>query len=136
MPTLKRAVDAAEARAPGRDTKRAKVWHDNEKFLLCPDTYTANDLTQVRLPPNSGYLNPIETVWARLRQDLAAREQEYLSANRVFTVSQFKQHTTQLLNGYNVPAEGQELSFLSKLVHGMPGRLAKYRSNKYGRCGK
>ena len=126
-----RTVPAAE-----RDTKRAKVWHDNEKFLLCPDTYTANGLTQVRFPPNSGDLNPIETVWARLRQDLAAREQEDLSANRVLTVAQFKQRAAQLLNGYSVPSEGQELNFLSKLVRGMPDRLAKCSANKYGRCGK
>ena len=28
-----RAVDTAESRARERKTKRAKVWHDNEKFL-------------------------------------------------------------------------------------------------------
>ena len=38
VPALKRAVDIAEARAPERTAKRAKVWHDNEKFLFCPDT--------------------------------------------------------------------------------------------------
>jgi len=30
---LSRAVDTAESRARERKTKRAKVWHDNEKFL-------------------------------------------------------------------------------------------------------
>ena len=110
--------------------------HDNEKFLLCPSTYTANGLTQVRFPPNSGDLNPIETVWARLRQDLAAREQEDLSQHRVLTKTQFKQRVAQLLSGYGEPAHGQELSYLSKLVRGMPKRLAKCRARKYGRCGK
>ena len=100
----------------------------------CP--YTANGLTQVRFPPNSGDLNPIETVWARLRQDLAAREQEDLSQHRVLTKTQFKQRVAQLLSGYGEPAHGQELSYLSKLVRGMPKRLAKCRARKYGRCGK
>ena len=136
VPALERAVDAAESRAPERATTRAKVWHDNEKFLLCPSTYTANGLTQVRFPPNSGDLNPIETVWARLRQDLAAREQEDLSQHRVLTKTQFKQRVAQLLSGYGEPAHGQELSYLSKLVRGMPKPLAKCRARKYGRCGK
>ena len=114
----------------------AKVWHDNEKFLLCPSTYTANGLTLVRFPPNSGDLNPIETVWARLRQDLAEREQEDLSQKRVLTTTQFKQRVAQLLSEYGEPADGQELSYLSKLVRGMPKRLAKCRARKYGRCGK
>ena len=112
------------------------MWHDNEKFLLCPSAYTANGLTQVRFPPNSGDLNPIETVWARLRQDLAEREQEDLSLGRVLTTTQFKQRVAQLLSGYGEPADGEELSYLSKLVRGMPKRLAKCRARKYGRCGK
>ena len=32
------------------------------------------NLDLVRFPPNSGDLNPIETVWARLRRELAVRE--------------------------------------------------------------
>ena len=136
VPALKRAVDAAEARAPERATKRAKVWHDNEKFLLCPSVYTANGLTQVRFPPNSGDLNPIETVWARLRHDLAEREQEDLAQGRVLTATRFKQRVAQLLYEYGEPADGEELSYLSKLVRGMPKRLAKCRARKYGRCGK
>ena len=36
----------------------------------------------MRLPPNSGDLNPIETVWAKLRKDLAKREFEGLKNNR------------------------------------------------------
>lgn len=88
VPQLKRAVDVAETRASERSTQRAKVWYDNEKFLLCPETYTKHGLEQVRFPPNSGDLNPIETVWAELRKDLAAREQEDLSAGRVLTLAQ------------------------------------------------
>ena len=90
VPKLKRAVDTAEARAAERRTVRAKVWHDNEKFLLCPATYRRAGLTQVRFPPNSGDLNPIETVWAKLRDDLALREQEDLVAGRVLTVAGFR----------------------------------------------
>ena len=103
--------------------------------MLCPETYKKHGLQQVRLPPNSGDLNPIETVWA-VRKDLAAREQEDLSAGRVLTLAQFKQRAAQILNAHSVPKEGQELSFLSKLVRGMPKRLAKCKGKKYGRCGK
>jgi hypothetical protein len=136
VPALKRAVDAAEAQAPERNTKRAKVWHDNEKFLLCPDAYRRCNLAQVRFPPNSGDLNPIETVWAWLRRDLAEREQEDLAAGRLLTAAMFKKRAAQLLNSYGVPAQGQAYSSLSKLVRGMPARLSKCRKNKFGRCGK
>ena len=136
VPALKRAVDVAEARAPERATKRAKVWHDNERFLLCPDTYRRSGLVQVRFPPNSGDLNPIETVWAWLRQDLAEREQQDLVAGRVLTVHMFKQRVAQLLRSYGVPQDGQTYSPLEKLVRGMPRRLAKCRAEKFGRCGK
>ena len=54
--------------------KRANVWHDNETFLNQPNVYTKHGKTSVKFPPNSGDLNPIETVWARLRRDLAVRE--------------------------------------------------------------
>ena len=110
--------------------------HDNEKFLLCPQTYKKHGLLQVRFPPNSGDLNPIETVWAELRKDLAAREQEDLSAGRVLTLAQFKQRAAHILNSYSVPKEDQKLSYLTKLVRGMPKRLAKCTAKKYGRCGK
>ena len=136
VPALKRAVDAAETRGSERVTQKAKVWHDNEKFLLCPATYRQHELVQVRFPPNSGDLNPIETVWARLRRDLAEREQEDLTAGRTITTSQFKQRAAQILNSYGVAAPGQTHSFLQKLVRGMPKRLAKCKANKYGRCGK
>ena len=61
IPNLKRAVDAADE---PRRTVRAKIWHDNEKFLLQPALYRSWGLQSVRFPPNSGDLNPIETVWA------------------------------------------------------------------------
>ena len=136
VPALKRAVDTAESRAQERNTKRAKVWHDNEKFLLCPATYRTNGLELVRFPPNSGDLNPIETVWAELRKALAVREQEDLDAGRVLSVPQFKQRVAQILNVWSVPKTGDTHSFLQKLVRGMPKRLAKCQQNRYGRCGK
>ena len=68
VPVLKRAVIDGGCTNGGQ---RAKVWHDSERFLLCPDAYRRAGLEQTRFPPNSGDLNPIETVWARLRKDLA-----------------------------------------------------------------
>ena len=65
VPALKRAIDTADE--PRRHV-RAKVWHGNEKFLLQPKLYKSYEMTLVRFPPNSGDLNPIETVWAWLRE--------------------------------------------------------------------
>ena len=73
VPALKRAVVDGGCT---NGLQRAKVWHDNERFLLCPGVCRREGLEQTRFPPNSGDLNRIETVWARLRKDLAAREQE------------------------------------------------------------
>jgi hypothetical protein len=58
------------------------VWHDNERFLLQPDVYAEHGLELVRFPPSSGDLNPIETVWAWLRKDLAHREMTDLTAGK------------------------------------------------------
>ena len=66
IPEIKAAVDDAYGDDP---LPRPKVWHDNERFLLQPDVYAANGLHLFRFPPNSGDLNPIETVWAWLRKD-------------------------------------------------------------------
>ena len=93
-------------------------------------------LEQVRFPPDSGDLNPIETVWAWLRRDLAEREQEDLAEGRVLTAATFRKRVAHLLNSYGVPGEGESYSSLQKLVRGMPGRLAMCRKNKFGRCGK
>ena len=136
VPDLKRAVDTAEARAPQQRTKKAKVWHDNERFLMCPATYQKHGLVQERFPPNSGDLNPIETVWARLRKDLAVREQEDLAAGRTISVAQFRQRAAQILNSYGCAGLGESHSYLRKLVRGMPRRLEGCKANKYGRCGK
>ena len=71
----------------GADGALPKVWHDNEKFLLQPDVYAEHGLELVRFPPNSGDLNPIETVWAWLRHDLSERKQADLAAKKaVLTV--------------------------------------------------
>ena len=101
----------------------------------CPQRI-AQLFDMVRFPPNSGDLNPIETVWAWLRRDLAAREQEDLVAGRVLTVHQFRERAAQILNGYGVPADGESYSSLQKLVRSMPRRLAECKKNKFGRCGK
>ena len=92
-------------------------------------------LELVRFPPNSGDLNPIETVWAELRKRLALREQEDLEAGRVLTLQQFRKRASQILASFGEDPKG-EGSFLLKLVRGMPGRLRKCKANNFGRCGK
>ena len=51
VPALKGAVDDAGCHNGGQC---AQIWHDNERFLLCPDVYRKGGLEQVRFPPNSG----------------------------------------------------------------------------------
>ena len=70
-PHLKRA--AALSGSSG-GVKKLKIWHDNEKFIQAPQEYKKVGLMSMNFPPNSGDLNPIETVWAKLRKDLAVRE--------------------------------------------------------------
>ena len=131
IPNVKLAAD------DGEDGAAAKVWHDNEKFLLQPDVYAQHGLELVRFPPNSGDLNPIETVWAWLRKDLAKRELNDLKAKKgVLTVPQFRARAAQILHSYSVPARGEAHSRLEKLIRGMPKRLRKMKANKFGKCGK
>ena len=73
MPALRRAVEGEVSK---------NIWHDNEKFLLQPATYRKFGLRSMPFPPNSGDLNPIETVWASLRKDLSRLELEDLSRGR------------------------------------------------------
>ena len=112
------------------------MWFDNETFLKIDGVYRKNGLAAVRFPPNSGDLNPIETVWARLRRDLAVREFEDLKVGKIITVKQFKQRCSQLLTSYSLKGPGEQYSYLEKLVRGMIARLVKCRKNKYGVCGK
>ena len=134
IPALKRAVD--EAGEMGDPNKKAKVWMDNEAFLKNPGKYKAAGLLAINFPTNSGDINPIETVWAWLRRDLAKREFEDLKEDSVITASQFKQRAAQILQSYSVPETGEQYSKLSKLVRGMRKRLAKCENNKFGPCGK
>ena len=62
VPALRRAVECGGWLFGAR---RAHVWHDDERFLLCPEAYKKQGLEQTRFPPNSGDLNTKETVWAR-----------------------------------------------------------------------
>ena len=133
IPHVKRAVDLADEY---RRNVRAKVWHDNEKFLLQPRVYKENGLDMRCFPPNSGDLNPIENVWAWLRRDLALREQDDFAAKRVITAKQFRQRVAQILRTYEDVPSGQQWSRLAKLVRGMPKRLLRCKSKQYGRCGK
>ena len=43
-------------------------------------------MASVKFPPNSGDLNRIDTVWARLRRDLAVREMADLKVGRCSSV--------------------------------------------------
>ena len=54
------------------------MWFDNEQFLKIDNEYHKYGLTAMRFPPSNGDLNPIETVGAKLRKDLAIREFEDL----------------------------------------------------------
>ena len=112
------------------------MWHDNEGFLQHPSAYKKAGLVSMRFPPNSGDINPIETVWSELRKDLALREFEDLKSNKVISVTSFKQRVSQILTSYSTPGPGQKYSYLQKLARGMPKRLAKCKSNNYGPCGK
>ena len=133
VPSVRAAVDEAYG---SEVPSRPWVWHDNERFLQCPDEYKKHGMALHRFPPNSGDLNPIETVWAWLRKDLAIREQADLKAKRTLTAQQFRQRCSQILNTYAVPQEGQQFSRLQKLVRGMSKRMQKCKANNYGRCGK
>ena len=112
------------------------MWHDNEKFLQQPQAYKKAGLTSMNFPPNSGDLNPIETVWAKLRADLAVREFEDLRCDKIISKTAFKQRVSQLLTSYSMAGPGEKESYLEKLVRGMPKRLEKCKLNKYGPCGK
>ena len=116
--------------------RRANVWHDNETFLNQPDVYKKHGMISVKFPPNSGDLNPIETVWARLRRDLAVQEMEDLQAGRSLSTCQYKRRASLHLTSYGVPQVGESISYLSRLLRGMPRRLAKCKANRYGPCGK
>ena len=132
VPALKRA-----AMTPlQRNAVRSKIWHDNEGFLLIPAEYRRCGLQSVRFPPNSGDLNPIETVWARLRFDLARRARDDLKARRTLTNQQFKQRVSHLLILYSMQREGERWNYYQRLLRSMPARLAKCRANRFGPCGK
>ena len=132
LPAVKRAAQADKQQS----NVHAKVWQDNERFLCQPEMYKAHGLKLQRFPPNSGGLNPIETVWAWLRRDLAKREQSDYVARREIRISQFKQRAAQLLQSYGEKKTGEKHSPLEKLVRGMPKRLHKCKERNYGRCGK
>ena len=116
MPALRRAVEGEVSK---------NIWHDNEKFLLQPATYRRYGLRSMPFPPNSGDLNPIETVWAWLRKDLARLELEDLSQGRDLSVAQFRQRAANVLASYFEAKPGEVWSPLQKLRRGMPARWAR-----------
>ena len=135
IPEVKDAISEAY----GDDMpRRPWVWHDNERFLVKNElVYKRNGLQLHKFPPNSGDLNPVETVWAWLRKDLAVREQVDIQAKRYLTAQQFKQRCAQILHSYTQPDDKDDgLCRLQRLVRGMPKRLRNCKRNKFGRCGK
>ena len=112
------------------------IWHDNEKFLKQGEVYHECGLAMVNFPPNSGGLNPIETVWSQLRQELATREFDDIGNDKTLTAQQFRQRVSQILNSFQTAKPGQTENYLQKLISGMPGRLARCNANNYGNCGK
>ena len=136
LSSVQRCLDASEMEPPDGRTKRYKVWQDNEKFLQQPAEYRKHGMDIMNWPPNSGDLIPIETVWARLRKDLAKCEFKDLEEGRNLTVKQFRSRAAKLLQSYGEARPGQQHSYLEKLLRGMPQRLKKCKQNKYGSCGK
>ena len=132
LPAVKRAAHARKQQG----SVHAKVWQDNERFLCQLEAYKAHGLELQRFPPNSGDLNPIETVWAWLCRDLAKREQSDYLAGKEITIQKFKQRAAQILQSCGDKKPGQTHSRLEKLVRGMPKRLRKCKERNYGRCGK
>ena len=124
----------------GTSVKRAAsgrlVWHDNEMFLKQPDVYATHGLSMKCFPPNSGDLNPIETVWAWLRKELAQREMADMDEGRTLTTQQFRQRASQILQSFEMRKPGERQSRLEKLVAGMPKRMAQCKANNYGKCSK
>ena len=133
IPHIKRSV---KLMGEGCRSIRPKVWHDNEKFLLQPKVYKEHGLQMQCFPPNSGDLNPIETVWAWLRRDRAHKEQSDFASKRIISERQYRQRAAHILHSYEAIRPGQKWSMLSKLVRGMPKRLQMSKAKKYGRCGK
>ena len=130
VPSIAKAAGAS----PGQ---RLKIWHDNERFLQIPVSYRDAGLKSIRFPTNSGDLNPIETVWARLRKDMAMREMQDISKGKPsLSAHQFKARAAQLLHSYSVIGPGKKHNYYQELLRGMPARLCKCRCNKFGRCGK
>ena len=125
-------IGAGEKRAASGRT----IWHDNEKFLKQPQVYASHGLTMKCFPPNSGDLNPIETVWVWLRAELARREMSDLDTGKTISVQQFRQRASQILQSFEVPRPGERVSRLERLIAGMPKRLAQCKANRYGKCCK
>ena len=118
IPQVKEAAD------DGTGGAAPTVWQDNERALLQPDVYADHGLELVRAPPSSGDINPIETVWACLRKDLAQREMTDLTAGKPpQTVEKFRARAAQILRPHSAPKVGESRTRLGKLVRGMPGQL-------------
>ena len=61
------------------------MWCDGEGTLDIPSEYRKHNLVAIKFPPASPDYNPIETVWAELRKELAKREFEDLKHDTIIT---------------------------------------------------
>ena len=59
-----------------------------------------------------------------------------LKAGRWLSVCHYKCRASQILTSYSFPQSGECMSYLSRLLRGMPRRLAKCKANGYGPCGE
>ena len=69
-------------------------------------------------------------------RDLAVQEMEDLQAGRFVGTCQYKRRASLILMSYGIPQAGESISYLSRLVRGMPRRLTKCKANRYGPCDK
>ena len=75
--------------------------------------------------PQRKWLNPIETVWARLRFHLGNRERDDLRAGRTLTNQQFKQRVSHLLQTYSMRKQKGALELLPTVASKHAGEVGK-----------
>jgi len=107
-----------------------KVWHDNEPFLKVPAEYRSRGMQMCLFPPNSADLNPIETVWARLRRRLHKKTMENCRGRRTVGRAGFVKRAAALLKEFG------DDGFYTRLLAGMPRRVRQVLQRGGARCDK
>ena len=67
-------------------------------------------------------------------KELAKREFEDFTMDKIIRTTQFKQRAAQILTSFGVAGPGEQCSYLEMLLKGMLERLAKGREAKKGRA--